>query len=567
MKWRFEPGREALGGFAVEDAAPGPPHGEPRGPGRITALLDADQRALLDRDPAEPLLVLGSAGSGKTTVALHRVALLAGPRRRGDVLVVVPEPGLRRFAERLLAELSVEGVAVRTFDDWVRAEARRLFPSLPERESPDPPFAAARMKRHPAMLAALDRLVEELAAEVAERLDRALDARGEIRAAFAERADAILAERLDRAAERLAAGASAARRSAIARAFRKERARLTRVRDDHVRLVGDRALLAHAVRASGGELPEAMIEAVAAHTGRQLDATAEVRFADVIPERRATLDGRPLDEGTPDAVAGTLDVEDYALLLEILWRKTGALATRAGELSRHAHVVLDEAQELAPVELRVLGRAVAPDGGSVTVAGDAAQRIDRSGHFASWEAVMEALGARGTGAAYLTTSYRCPRPIVELAQRILGPEAPAAAPRAAREGPPVRVTVGPSVGHAALAIAQGLRALRDREPGASVAVLARDADAARAIHAIVSRALPARLVQDGAFSFGPGVEITEVAETKGLEFDYVVVPDASARSYPATPEHRRALHVAVTRAARQVWILSPGAPSPLLPRS
>ncbi len=126
-------------------------------------------------------------------------------------------------------------------------------------------------------------------------------------------------------------------------------------------------------------------------------------------------------------------------------------------------------------------------------------------------------------------------------------------------------SVVPTEGHAALEIVHALRELRGREPGASVAVLARDAVAARALHEIVSRALTARLVRDGEFSFGPGVEITEVAEVKGLEFDYVVIPDASARHYPSVPEHRRALHVAVTRAARQAWILSPGAPSPLLP--
>ena len=90
------------------------------------------------------------------------------------VLVVVPEPGLRRFSERLLSDLSVERVAVRTFDDWIRAEARRLFPRMPAREAPDPPLAVRRMKRNPAMLAAVDRLVEELASEMADRLDAVL---------------------------------------------------------------------------------------------------------------------------------------------------------------------------------------------------------------------------------------------------------------------------------------------------------------------------------------------------------------------------------------------------------
>jgi DNA helicase IV len=155
---------------------------------------------------------------------------------------------------------------------------------------------------------------------------------------------------------------------------------------------------------------------------------------------------------------------------------------------------------------------------------------------------------------------------VEFAHRLLGPEAPAAVPGALRDGPPVLCNVVPDEGHAALSIVHALADLLRRDQGASVAVLARDAEAAQALHEVIARAVPARLVRDGDFSFGPGVEVTEVAEVKGLEFDYVIVPDASARHYPGTPEHRRALHVAVTRAARQAWILSPGLPSPILPR-
>jgi DNA helicase-2/ATP-dependent DNA helicase PcrA len=51
---------------------------------------------------------------------------------------------------------------------------------------------------------------------------------------------------------------------------------------------------------------------------------------------------------------------------------------------------------------------------------------------------------------------------------------------------------------------------------------------------------------------------------KGLEFDYVVVPDAGIRAYPDEPEARRRLHVAVTRASHQLWIATTGTPSPLL---
>jgi DNA helicase-2/ATP-dependent DNA helicase PcrA len=575
--WRFTP-EELVPSLSGAPIAPGPGDrsagdrgagGRGVSPTRMAGLLDAQQAALLERDPGQPLLVLGSAGCGKTTVALHRVASLC--QRYPDrfpperVLVIVPEAGLRHFAERLLADLAVEGVAVRTFDEWIRAEARRVFPWLPAREPPDPPFAVSRLKRHPAMLAAMDRLIDDLARAIGARLDHRFAAGGEITAALEARREPILAHRLRHVEKAFVESAAPARKHIIAEAFRDERRRLTKVRADHWRLVGDRELLAHAVRASGGELPMTFVDEVATHTNRQLDEPSEIRFAHVDADRLATLDGRSLDDGTPEAAAGTVDSEDYALLFELYRRKTGKSATRAGgRLSSYAHLVLDEAQELAPVELRALGRTVDPHGGSVTVAGDAAQRIDRTGYFASWESVMEALGARAAP-AYLETSYRCARPIVEFAYAVLGPEAPETMPRAVREGAPVLRTGLPAVGHAAAALTHALRDLRAREPEAGVAIVAHDAKAARALHEVLARALPVRLVLDGDFAFGPGIEVTEVAQIKGLEFDYVVVPDADARTYPDTPEHRRRLHVAATRAAHRLWILSPGAPSPILP--
>jgi DNA helicase IV len=356
----------------------------------------------------------------------------------------------------------------------------------------------------------------------------------------------------------------AKKKIALEEAFREERVKLGKVRQDHLRLVGDRELLRHAVAASGGDLAPSMVEEIARHTNRQLDAPGEVEFAHVDADRLATIDGRSLDDGTPEAVAGTVDVEDYALLFAILQRKTGTMGRRKAALTLHSHLVIDEAQELSPVELGVLGRAVEPRTGSLTVAGDAAQRIDRTGYFASWEGVMAALGTRAEP-AYLETSYRCPQPIVALAHAVLGADAPAKEPRAKRDGAPVLRSLATSEGHAAMILVAGLKALFDREPSAGVAVICHDRAAARELHEILARALPARLVLEGEFSFGPGLEITEVGEVKGLEFDYVVVPDVGARVYPDTPEHRRRLHVAVTRAGRQVWLLSVGVESPILP--
>jgi DNA helicase-2/ATP-dependent DNA helicase PcrA len=76
-----------------------------------------------------------------------------------------------------------------------------------------------------------------------------------------------------------------------------------------------------------------------------------------------------------------------------------------------------------------------------------------------------------------------------------------------------------------------------------------------------------RLVADQDFCFRPGIDITDVRQTKGLEFDIVVLLEVTQESYPETDHARRLLHVAMTRAAHQLWVTYTGIPSSLLPKS
>ena len=96
-------------------------------------------------------------------------------------------------------------------------------------------------------------------------------------------------------------------------------------------------------------------------------------------------------------------------------------------------------------------------------------------------------------------------------------------------------------------------------------MLASSTDAARRLFELIEDLPETRLVLDGAFSFEPGIDVTDVDSAKGLEFDYVIVPDATADIYPATDDARRRLHVAATRASHQLWLVAGGAPTPIVP--
>ncbi|HVI93583.1 MAG TPA: UvrD-helicase domain-containing protein, partial [Anaeromyxobacter sp.] len=156
----------ALGGGAGTAARPGAlgtgagTRGRSAAP-EITALLDPDQFEAVAAPPDRPLLVLGSAGSGKTTVALHRLARIAfaDPRRfpAARLQVVVPELGLARLAARLLEPLGLERATVRTLDAWSRGAFQSAFGAPPPRLCSETPPLVARLKRHPALFEALRR--------------------------------------------------------------------------------------------------------------------------------------------------------------------------------------------------------------------------------------------------------------------------------------------------------------------------------------------------------------------------------------------------------------------------
>jgi DNA helicase-2/ATP-dependent DNA helicase PcrA len=116
-------------------------------------------------------------------------------------------------------------------------------------------------------------------------------------------------------------------------------------------------------------------------------------------------------------------------------------------------------------------------------------------------------------------------------------------------------------------LAEALRSLPTREPRATVAVLARHPEQADRYFDGLQRAeVPSlRRVRAQDFSFHPGIEVTDIRQVKGLEFDYVVMVDVNATTFGQDDESRHLFHIAATRAAHQLWLIVTSTPSPLIP--
>lgn len=542
----------------------------------VSALLDPDQFRLLTADPSEPLLILGGAGCGKTTIALHRAAYLQfkSPQifAQSKTLVVVPEEGLVRLSRKLLDSLELPDVEVRTFDAWVEIQARRMLRGLPDKLSPYVPASVSRIKRHPALLTLFPEIVRRQMEEIISQAERELPGASSVYALLRERTELPMLERLDlaertllRSAASEGGAATPMRQNTIKKFFERCKKRYGNTLGDRTDLFTNYELLQGVAAAAAGAITEGMLRDLISHCLDQLGQSAEQSFGGYDSERLETVDGRSLiEQESEDTLAGTIDPEDFALLLELQYFKSGRSSSAHGRLKTYSHMVIDEAQDLAEVELKVLGRALS-DEAAITIAGDAAQQIDPTHSFESWERVLHVLGQPQVHANQLKTTYRSTKSIAALAHAVLGPLAPAQPAIALREGQPVARTLFPSEGQMVIFLSETLTELMDSEPLASVAIITKNEEYAEALYKLLIDVPRVRLVERGGFEFKPGIDITPASEVKGLEFDYVVIPDANRGVYVDRPQDRRLLHVALTRAIHQLWVIAVGQPAAILP--
>jgi DNA helicase-2/ATP-dependent DNA helicase PcrA len=459
----------------------------------ITGLLDPTQFELITRPGPGFLVIRGTAGSGKTTVALHRIAYLAFDDPgvdSGRTLFVVFSPALRSYVGHVLPGLGVERVAVRTYHEWAMRQRRRHFPRLPGKQRGDAPALVQRMKLHPLSSAAL--------AEQVQRVPGAANAEQAL--------------------------------------------------DDWASVLTQRGLLE---------------EVCARYDGPVFSSSEIERFVEW--NRRQNEDLFQWLEGDSE-VRAALDPEDDALLLRAWQLRVGPLRASGRKPLRYRHVAVDEVQDFSPVEVQVLLDCLDRER-SITLAGDTQQHLMEQSGFTSWAEFFGHLGVAGTEVETLRISYRSSREIADFARSVLGDlreeDEP---PETTRSGPPVELFRFTDRGACVAFLAHAFRQLAEDEPLASVAVLTSSPELSELYHEGLSTGDVPRLrrVANQDFTFAPGIEVTEIEQVKGLEFDYVVVVDASDESFPDSPAARRLLHVAATRAVHQLWVTCVGTPSSLL---
>jgi DNA helicase IV len=496
----------------------------------IVATIAAEQDVVIRAELDSCLVVQGGPGTGKTAVGLHRAAFLLFEHRerldREGVLVVGPNPLFLQYIAQVLPSLGEAATRQTTIERLMGGRVRR-------RDT----WAEARLKGD---------------ARMAEILRRA--ARLHLRPPDD---DVVVATpwgrlRLPHGEVRDAVDEIVARDTAFSVGRTALRARLRRM-----------AWLAHQQARDDAAAPADVFES-AMRSNSDLNASvgriwpslsAAVLVKRVLTGRRALAEAAAgiLDPAEQEALrrpgARRLDDEPWSVAELVLVDEAEGILN--GVARTYGHVVVDEAQDLSAMELRAVARRCPSR--SMTILGDLAQATAPAA-VASWPEAVVHLGSPARARIEeLEVGYRVPKPILDVASRLLASAAPGVRPSASVRmdgSPPAVVAATDGLGPA---VASAVRELTGWS-SVGIVVPGRHLDAVEA--ALRVAGVPFGDARRGGLR--EAVTVVLPAEAKGLEFDAVVVVEPADFLTDQAADERlggRLLYIALTRAVQELVIV------------
>jgi DNA helicase IV len=468
----------------------------------IVATIQADQYGLIARPPEPPLVIQGGPGTGKTAVGLHRASYLLFSHRAllRRVLVVGPNPVFMDYVSHVLPALGEDAVDQRAVVELVEGAQVTLT---------DPPD--------------VERLKSD--ARLAEVVRRAVElrSRGEPNELVVRMEGMFVGVREREVAELLAAARSEGLSAAARERFRMSV--LRRFYADYGETLGGLAVRAF------DEVERSL------RKDGVLNRFLENVWPAPKPEQvvRQLLASR---ERLAEAADGILDDDEQSLLrraragwsaadLPLLDEARGLLLD---DHTRYGHVIVDEGQDLTPMQLRMIARRAV---GAFTILGDVAQATGPV-PYGSWEELLRRLpGGDRAEIEELKHAYRVPREIMALALPLLQHIAP-------DTEPPVAYRFG----------AEPPRIVRAESPLDAAFEEAAALAGAEGLLAVIA---PPSLRGDAEAAPGSLFDDTRIAvltprEAKGMEFDHVIVVEpALIVEEGAGGQGLRELYVALTR--------------------
>lgn len=549
--------------------------------GDIVATIQAEQDAII-RQPLQGVLVVqGGPGTGKTAVALHRAAFLLYRHReriaKSGVLLVGPSPVFLKYIEKVLPSLGETGALLLT--------PGQLYPGLDTELADATDVAvvkgrtemAAVLKNHIANYERIPDQDEELRVgshtiwlrrrdvrTARERARRSGDAHNAARNGFVSGLLKILAEDLarqmglDGAGERLPELMEELRSSVDVR-------RALNLAWFPINPAGAlRALLSkpHKLQAAARNL---LSPADQAKLIRPADSAYTVEDVPLLDELAELLGTSPQqtaarDDSAREYAEAVVDMTDTAGMIDAeslaaRWEEEGptiTLAERAIDDREwtYGHLVVDEAQELSPMQWRVLFRRVPSK--SATVVGDLAQssHVDNS---RTWESILSEFVGDRYALQVLTVSYRTPQSVMDLANRYLHRHFPQLelVESVRQGGPDPRLDTFASTAETVDALAPAVAAEVEAVAGGKIAVIAPDS-----LIDSVAEVLTGFDIGRSVIGLDHQIAVITPQQAKGLEFDSVVILEPGLIAPTGHEDGVGALYVALTRTTDRLRMLA-----------
>ncbi|KQX66920.1 HelD family protein [Paenibacillus sp. Root444D2] len=525
----------------------------------IVSTIQAEQDRIIRAAKNTALIIQGVAGSGKTTVALHRLAFLLYQYReqvRAERMIIfAPNSMFLDYISGVLPELGVGNIQQSTFTDWAidvldqevkladQSLVLQTWFSLGSKRPPVDDQAPGRFKGSIAFKQYLDLCLTRFEESYVPTSDFIPWEGIKLPIAtirewfFVENKHYPLVKRRERV---------------IARIKRWMEIQLDKIWE----------------QSRKKELKKKASQRLRTYLTGWPDHSA-FSFYKMLFSDKGRPDSLPIDllSQIPEPIVTAslklfkkkeVQLEDLAPLLYIHTRLFGIPSDRLFD-----HVVIDEAQDFSPFQVAVLDSYTRNS--SFTILGDLSQGIHAYQGITDWKEFSSLFEVEETGYFELERSYRSTMEIILFANQVLkrGVENPLLAVPVFRSGNKVRVLQTDIKGR--LPLLQRAIATLKQGSSSTIAVVARTEKQAQELHdALTEAGIETNLITSKQRVYRGGISVLPVFLTKGLEFDAVLLMDVTAGHYEATFMDAKLLYVGCTRALHELWLMAPGELSPLV---
>ncbi|WP_257349487.1 HelD family protein [Pseudalkalibacillus decolorationis] len=523
----------------------------------IVSTIQAEQNHIIRAEKNQPLIIQGVAGSGKTTVALHRLAYLLYHHRdyltANQMIIFAPNRMFLDYISNVLPELGVGGIQQTTFNEWaldVLDEPIKVITDttdLEERFSPKSGEKKVDIDRQSGRLKGsinYKKVIEETLISFEKTL---IPSEGfEIWNGCSLKAVAIqkwyeenkhfpITVRRKRVTKRLKSWIE----NQVERAMPHERKERKKQANNRLR----------------------------SYLKSWPDYSAFSYYKDLYKNAKHDGLAKALHDYLPQKVIvatrsllnkKTIPAEDLPAILWIHKKLFGI-----DKLFMYQHVVIDEAQDFSPFQIEVLKENTKEK--SFTILGDISQGIHSYKGIKRWQEMIDVFDEKQPAYFQLEQSYRSTLEIIEYANKILMnmEHTGGLAKPVFRSGKPVK-----EIQHIQKdrfsTIVSTLNEIKASEVN-SIAIVCRTAcDCADLYDELKAAGVNASLITADQRNYKGGISVIPVYLTKGLEFDAVMMIDVDSENYRSNDDDAKLLYVGCTRALHQLCVLYEGVPTSLI---